>query len=169
MRAITHFDSPIGKLTIAADNDAITGLWLAGQKRFMAGHQDLAADPDTNLPAHDAAKDWLRRYFAGENPALDGLLLKPAGTDYERLVFSLLCQIPFGRTVSYADIAREIFALRTRSTSPRAVGGAIGKNPISIIIPCHRVIGSDKSLTGFAGGLLAKQWLLNHEAGAKSY
>lgn len=152
-----EYASPVGLLTLASDGENLTGLWIAGQKYFAAG-------TPTNLPARDdlpvfmQARGWLDRYFAGERPEPGELPLAPQGSAFRQRVWRVLCDIPYGQTVTYGEIARQLLV-----NSAQAVGGAVGHNPISIIIPCHRVLGADGSLTGYAGGLAAKQWLLRHE------
>ena len=157
MMVKTDYASPLGALTLASDGENLTGLWIAGQKYFAAGIP-------TNLPARDdlpvfmQARDWLDRYFAGERPAANELPLAPQGSAFRQGVWRILCEIPYGQTVTYGEIAK-----RLGVRSAQAVGGAVGHNPISIIIPCHRVLGSDGSLTGYAGGAQKKIWLLAHE------
>ena len=157
MMVKTDYASPLGTLTLASDGENLTGLWIAGQKYFAAG-------TPTNLPARDdlpvfmQARDWLDRYFAGERPAANELPLAPQGSAFRQSVWRILCEIPYGQTVTYGEIAK-----RLSCKSAQAVGGAVGHNPISIIIPCHRVLGSDGSLTGYAGGVDKKIWLLAHE------
>ena len=157
MMVKTDYASPVGLLTLASDGENLTGLWIAGQKYFAAG-------TPTNLPVRDdlpvfmQARDWLDRYFAGERPAASELPLAPQGSAFRQSVWRILCEIPYGQTVTYGEIAK---SLGVRSA--QAVGGAVGHNPISIIIPCHRVLGSDGSLTGYAGGAQKKIWLLAHE------
>lgn len=157
MMVKTDYASPLGTLTLASDGENLTGLWIAGQKYFAAG-------TPTNLPARDdlpvfmQARDWLDRYFAGEHPAANELPLAPQGSAFRQSVWRILCEIPYGQTVTYGEIAK-----RLSCKSAQAVGGAVGHNPISIIIPCHRVLGSDGSLTGYAGGAQKKIWLLAHE------
>ena len=157
MMVKTDYASPLGTLTLASDGENLTGLWIAGQKYFTAG-------TPTNLPARDdlpvfmQARGWLDRYFAGERPAANELPLAPQGSAFRQGVWRILCEIPYGQTVTYGEIAK-----RLGVRSAQAVGGAVGHNPISIIIPCHRVLGSDGSLTGYAGGAQKKIWLLAHE------
>ena len=159
----TTYPSPLGVLTLGSDGAALTGLWLAGQKYFGAGLPDAPAQrPD--LPVFAKARAWLDRYFAGERPAPQELPLRPMGTPFRALVWDLLCQIPYGQVTTYGALAQAVAAeLGRPSMSGQAVGGAVGHNPISIIIPCHRVVGSGGSLTGYAGGIAAKVWLLEHE------
>ena len=157
MMVKTEYASPVGKLTLVSDGENLTGLWMAGQKYFAAGIP-------TNLPVCDdlpvflQARDWLDRYFSGERPLPGELPLAPQGSAFRQSVWRILCEIPYGQTVTYGEIAK---SLGVRSA--QAVGGAVGHNPISIIIPCHRVLGSDGSLTGYAGGAQKKIWLLAHE------
>ena len=160
MMVKTNYDSPIGQLTLASDGEAIIGLWIEGQKYFAAGIP-------TNLPVCDdlpvflQARDWLDRYFAGECPKAAELPLAPQGSAFRQSVWTSLCQIPYGHTVTYGEIAK-----RLSCKSAQAVGGAVGHNPISIIIPCHRVLRADRGLTGYAGGTDKKIWLLRHEGAA---
>ena len=123
-----------------------------------------ALEEGYGLLVFEAARDWLARYFAGEKPMPSELPLCPIGGEFRQRVWSLLCQIPYGETTTYGALARALAAQMGRpSMSSQAVGGAVGHNPISIIIPCHRVVGSGGSLTGYAGGIAAKLRLLEHE------
>lgn len=151
----TELASPVGVLTLLAEEDALLGLWIAGQK--FHGSALLQAARRGDCPALRAAKDWLARYFAGQAPDPWALSLRPAGTAFQRRVWEALRRIPYGATRSYGDLAREL------GTSPRAVGAAAGRNPISILIPCHRLVGADGNLTGYAGGLAVKEALLRLE------
>lgn len=155
-----NYDSPLGKLTLAAEGDALTGLWLDGQKYFP---EHLTGEY-RQTPVLARTADWLNRYFAGRCPSPRELKLSPKGTPFRREVWEILCTIPYGSTTTYAAIAAKIAANRGLARmSAQAVGGAVGHNPISIIIPCHRVVGTDGSLTGYAGGVERKQWLLEFE------
>lgn len=156
-----EYESPLGTLTIASDGAAICGLWLDGQKY----HGDTL--PEAPIPADDAAgfdamRAWLDAYFAGERPSVRDVPLAPIGGDFRQAVWRILLEIPYGQTTTYGEIARQLKAERGKA-SALAVGGAVGHNPISIIIPCHRVVGADGSLTGYAGGIARKTWLLQHE------
>ena len=151
-----YYDSPVGRLLLECSDDALTGLWIAGQKYYAAGASaDFHVTP--NHPIFNKVRKWLAEYFNGKAPAPASIPLRPRGTDFQRKVWEILCSIPYGRTITYGDIAQLL------NTSPRAVGGAVGRNPISIIIPCHRVIGSNNTLTGYAGGLNIKAKLLAME------
>lgn len=159
----TEYDSPLGKLTLAGGEQGLTGLWMEGQKYFGPG-----LTPETprreEFGPFDAARDWLDCYFAGEKPQGRELPLDPGGTPFQQLIWSLLLEIPWGETVTYGDLARRAAErLGCESMSAQAVGGAVGHNPISIIIPCHRVVGAKGGLTGYAGGLERKRWLLQWE------
>ena len=159
----TRYNSPIGLLTIAADETHIIGLWIEGQKYFAAGLPENYADTK-KTPALIQAEDWLSRYFAKEMPSPAELPLAPAGSAFQQAVWRRLCAIPYGKVTTYKAVATDIAQeLGRASMSAQAVGGAVGRNPISIIIPCHRVIGSDGSLTGYAGGLSVKRMLLELE------
>ncbi|NTU89935.1 MAG: methylated-DNA--[protein]-cysteine S-methyltransferase, partial [Actinobacteria bacterium] len=144
----------------------LTGLWIAGQKYFAAPLNKVQDAVTANrvgpdeLPVFIDARSWLDRYFEGEDPGPIPAV-KPRGSQFREGVWELLCAIPYGEVVTYGELARQMAALtgKTRMSS-QAVGGAVGHNPISIIIPCHRVVGSDGSLTGYAGGLGIKEHLL---------
>jgi methylated-DNA-[protein]-cysteine S-methyltransferase len=156
MTRFTHIDSPLGPLLVARDEPGITALlWPSGKR---------AAVPAADWRRDDAAfadlRTQLAEYFAGTRTDFD-LPLHPAGSAFQLRVWEQLRRIPYGETASYGATAAAIGVPRSAS---RAVGAANGQNPISIVVPCHRVIGSDGSLTGYGGGLAAKRWLLGHEA-----
>jgi len=159
----TTCPSPVGVITLACDDEYLVGLWLEGQKYFGASIPEVMAE-NNNKPVFSAAKEWLNKYFAGEKPAVSELPLAPIGSEFRQRVWEILCEIPYGEVTTYGSIARKIAAKMNRaSMSCQAVGGAVGHNPISIIIPCHRVIGSNGSLTGYAGGVKTKMKLLELE------
>ncbi len=160
MNLIRVLPSPLGDLTLAAEGEAITGLWIKGQK-YDAATLPLDATPG-ELPAFDVAAGWLERYFAGGNPG-DPPPLAPRGSPFRQAVWTILEGIPYGTLMTYGEIARRIEAQTGQRASAQAVGGAVGHNPISILIPCHRVVGTGGSLTGYAGGLEKKLWLLKLE------
>lgn len=158
----TTYMSPAGELTLAEKDQCLAGLWLKGQKYYLSTIKDEPVqEKETVLLAK--AKRWLDEYFSGRQPSILMLPLAPQGTAFQRTVWQLLCQIPYGQTKTYGQLAREAEALRGMPSSPRAVGAAVGHNPISIIIPCHRVVGAKGRLTGYAGGLDKKILLLQHE------
>jgi methylated-DNA-[protein]-cysteine S-methyltransferase len=146
--------TPIDRLVVASDGSAIVGVWMANAEPEDARWADRRGT-DSLL---DEARRQLVAYFARRLRAFD-VPLAPNGTDFQRRVWNALREIPFGTTISYAALARRV----SNAAAVRAVGAANGRNPIPIIVPCHRVIGSDGSLTGFGGGLPRKQWLLRHE------
>ena len=155
-----HYDSPLGMLTVAAEGNALIALVIQGQKyedRHLAGERQ-----ELETPVLHQAKIWLDRYFAGDRPDYEELPLSPRGTAFQLRVWRTLLQIPYGQTESYGDIAACL------GSSARAVGSAVGCNPISIIVPCHRVLGSDGGLCGYAGGLENKKKLLTLEGWYKS-
>ena len=160
----TTYKSPLGELTIASDTDNITGVWLEGQKYFEASIKNNTILKNNNLKVFIQTKEWLNRYFNKERPEISEIPMAPAGTHFQLDVWNILCKIPYGKTMTYKEIA-EILANKynKKSMSAQAVGGAVGHNPISIIIPCHRVIGSNGKLTGYAGGLNNKIKLLKLE------
>ena len=153
-----HYDSPLGGILLAADVVGLTGLWFDGQKYFARGLSPEREERE--LPVLLEAKRWLDIYFTGKEP--DFLPpLHSIGSAFRRSVWEILLQIPYGRTTTYGEIARLLSEKRglTRM-SAQAVGGAVGHNPVSIIVPCHRVVGADGSLTGYAGGIERKIVLL---------
>lgn len=163
MYYVTTHPSPVGLITLACDGEHLVGLWFAGQKYF-GGTVPGEMSPEDNLPVFEAAKAWLDRYFAGEKPAIAELPLRPIGGGFRQRVWSILCGIPYGKVVTYGEIAKRMAAeTNAKSMSSQAVGGAVGHNPISVIIPCHRVVGANGSLTGYAGGVDRKAKLLQLE------
>ncbi|MGP0066668.1 MAG: methylated-DNA--[protein]-cysteine S-methyltransferase [Isosphaeraceae bacterium] len=155
----SYYSSPFGELLLTSDGEALTGLHLPRHD----GSPAPVPDPNTGWRRDDRAladvREQLRAYFAGEGFSFD-LPMRMAGTSFQRLAWAGLLSIPYGTTVSYGEQARRI----GRPAASRAVGAANGRNPIAIIVPCHRVIGSDGSLTGYGGGLHLKRWLLEFEA-----
>ena len=152
------YTSPLGEMLMAAEDGCLTGLWFVGQRHFDARRLDSCADRD--LPVFRQTCRWLDTYFAGRQPfGLPPVCLK--GTPFRREVWSILLSIPYGHTVTYGDIAHELARRRGLSSfSAQAVGGAVGHNPISIIVPCHRVLGTNGALTGYAAGTHRKACLL---------
>ena len=159
MFAKISYDSPVGVLTVAADENGIVALTIAGQK-YEDRHLPSEAE-ERETPVLKAARLWLDRYFAGKKPAPDTLPLAPRGTEFQRAVWNELLTIPYGKLTTYGALAEKL------SSSPRAVGSAVGHNPISIIVPCHRVVGRNGELTGYAGGLGNKRKLLQLEGAMK--
>lgn len=159
----TNYDSPLGQITLASDGEHLVGVWIEGQKYFCGSVKEELL-PKDDLPEFEAAINWLNRYFAGEKPKIDELPLAPIGGEFRQEVWKLLCEIPYGEVTTYGEIARKAAEkLGKQKMSAQAVGGAVGHNPISIIIPCHRVVGANGSLTGYGGGIQKKVWLLSHE------
>jgi methylated-DNA-[protein]-cysteine S-methyltransferase len=159
----TNYASPLGAITLASDSEYLVGLWIAGQKYFAATLKD-AVEEKPELPVFVRAKKWLDAYFAGKKPTISELPLAPIGSEFRKAVWDILCEIPYGHCTTYGEIAKKIAArIGKKSMSSQAVGGAVGHNPISIIIPCHRVVGSNGNLTGYAGGIDKKINLLEHE------
>ena len=151
--------TPIGKIQAAASNKALIGLWFIGQKYFPCGTEAWISDPD--YPVFVSLKAWLEDYFAKKKPKIK-IPLSPQGSEFQQAVWKLLLEIPSGKTSTYGAIAAKL-ASTGKKASAQAVGGAVGHNPISLLIPCHRVLGSDGSLTGYAGGLDKKPALLELE------
>ena len=161
MTFIQHYDSPLGGILLAADETGLTGLWFDGHKCFARG---LPAEcVEQNTPVLSEAKRWLDIYFAGQEPDFMPPL-HPIGSAFRRDVWDILLQIPYGQTTTYGEIARQLAAKQgLPRMSAQAVGGAVGHNEISVIIPCHRVVGTNGSLTGYAGGIDKKRKLLELE------
>ncbi len=159
----TTYLSSVGKLTIVSDKNNIIGLFIDKQKYFLESiTEDLIEDD--NLEIFLKTKKWLDSYFKGEKPSLKDIPLKPRGTDFRKIVWSYLLEIPYGKTTTYKEITEKVKKkLNKDKMSPQAVGMAIGHNPISILIPCHRVISVDGKLTGYAGGIDIKKKLLELE------
>lgn len=157
---VTEITSPVGDMLLSSDGLALTGLWLKGQKYFAATlDRNTVEQPD--LPVFRQTAVWLHAYFTKSPlPALPPLA--PKGSSFRRAVWKLLSEIPYGKTTTYGGLTRQ---LRENgiSAAPQAVGGAVGHNPICILIPCHRVVGTAGSLTGYAGGLEKKRFLLELE------
>ena len=161
MEYIYHYSSPLGGITIASNGIEITGLWFDGQKYFTDTlskvHEEKA------LPVFDETKKWLDIYFNGTPPDFTPPLSMNT-TPFRKAVWNILLGIPFGKTITYGEISKIIAKqFGIDKMSAQAVGGAVGHNSISLIIPCHRVVGTNGSLTGYAGGLEKKVWLLTME------
>ncbi len=151
-----YYDSPLGQLTLLADEKSLLGAWFVDQKYELHGFETVSLrEEDTSVLQE--AKKWLDAYFAGEDLA-PFPELAPQGTAFQQRVWDCLLTIPAGETLTYGQIAEHLSC-----KSSQAIGGAVGRNPVSIFIPCHRVVGADGNLTGYAGGLDRKSWLLAHE------
>jgi len=153
-----HYTSPLGGITLTSDSMALTGLYFDGERDFP----DLSAVRKKDLPVFGEVLRWLDLYFAGKKPDFMPPLA-PIGTPFQQAVWEILKTISYGETTSYGAIAKQLEKNTGRRTAAQAVGGAVGRNPISILIPCHRVIGANGSLTGYAGGLDKKEYLLGLE------
>ncbi len=151
----TDYDSPVGKMLIVSDGEAICGVWFYGQKYFPSFDNLIIND---DLPIFKTVKLWFDDYFNRMNPKIT-FKMKPSGSEFRVKVWKILSEIPYGKTVTYGDIASRI----SPSMSPQAVGGAVGHNPIAILIPCHRVMGANGRITGYAGGIDKKRALLKIE------
>lgn len=159
----TFYKSPLGKVTLVSDGTNLIGLWIDGQKYFESTLCEQVEETD-NLDIFRQTKTWLDRYFQGGRPEINELPLAPAGNNFRQAVWKILREIPYGEVITYGDIARQIAQARgVEKMSAQAVGGAVGHNPISVIIPCHRVVGANGNLTGYAGGIDLKIKLLTHE------
>lgn len=160
-----HYDSPLGRIILASDGEALNGLWFEGQKYFAATLDEN--HEERMLPIFMRTKEWLDVYFAGKDPGfIPPLSMKT--TPFRKDVWEIMLTIPFGQTMTYKEIAEKIAKKKgVPGMSAQAVGGAVGHNAISLIIPCHRVIGTNGSLTGYAGGIDKKEKLLAMERAGK--
>lgn len=151
------YSSPQGTITMAAENGCLVGLWFDGQKYFLGTLRETPIPGDD--PVFAKAEAWLDAYFAGKDP---GPIppVAPAGSEFRKAVWKILCAIPYGGTTTYGEIAKALEKTTGCRQSAQAVGGAVGHNPISIMVPCHRVVGTNGSLTGYAGGVHIKRALL---------
>ena len=156
-----HYTSPIGGITVASNGESLTGLWFDGQKYFASTLSQRHVEKQ--LPIFDRTCEWLDLYFSGKSPDFMPPVFMYV-SNFRRDVYEILMTIPFGETMTYKEVA-DLIAKKHRiiSMSAQAVGGAIAHNPISLVIPCHRVIGTNGKLTGYAGGLDKKEWLLDME------
>jgi methylated-DNA-[protein]-cysteine S-methyltransferase len=161
MEYIRKIKSPVGILTVSSDGQNISGLWIEEQKYFA---ETLEKDVcEKNLPIFEHVQEWLDIYFSGREPDFMPPLM-PKGSPFQKTVWDNLCKIPYGQTTTYGELAKQFETEnKGKRTSARAIGGAVGRNPISILIPCHRVIGKNGDLTGYAGGIVNKIKLLELE------
>lgn len=161
MQYIHYYDSPLGRITLASDGEKLSGLWFDGQKYY--GSTLSEQNEQRELSIFNQAGQWLDLYFSGQKPDFTPPLSMET-TPFRRAVWEIMLQIPYGQTMTYGAIAREIAEQRgIGQMSAHAVGGAVSHNPISLIIPCHRVVGTNGSLTGYAGGIDKKVRLLTLE------
>ena len=159
----TTYPSPLGEMTLTCDGGRLVGLWMNMQKYHGSTIPGEMVEKD-DMPVFGVVKKWLDRYFAGKNPSIDKLPLAPIGGAFRQGVWSILLEIPYGELTTYGDIAKQMARkMKVRKMSAQAVGGAVGHNPISIIIPCHRVVGVNGNLTGYGGGIDRKIKLLELE------
>ncbi|MDR2826132.1 MAG: methylated-DNA--[protein]-cysteine S-methyltransferase [Deltaproteobacteria bacterium] len=159
----TRYESMLGSMILASDGSKLVGLWYEGQKYFAATLDGNVAEK-AELSIFAETKNWLCAYFAGKKPAISELPLAPSGNAFRQSVWGKLCEIPYGTCITYSSIAKDSAkVMNKKSMSSQAIGGAVGHNPISVIIPCHRVVGSKGNLTGYAGGIDKKIKLLAHE------
>ena len=162
------YESKIGLLYLISDGESLCGCYLENQKYFPNDIDDYQLNDELNVFIESIA--WLEKYFNGENPSIDEIPLNFNETEFRNTVWKVLKEIPFGEVITYRDIAEIIAKNRgIKTMSAQAVGGAVGHNPLLIFIPCHRVIGADGSLTGYAAGLENKRFLLNLESDNNNY
>lgn len=159
----SNYISPIGKILIVTKNEKLIGIYLENQKYYLGSiKEELKISDDIDIVIK--TKIWLDKYFNKEHPQIDKLPLELIGSPFQKSVWKILMDIPYGSVTTYNDIAKRIAKERNISKmSAQAIGGAVGHNPLSIIIPCHRVVGKNGSLTGYAGGIENKVYLLKHE------
>jgi len=162
MEYYCRYQSPLGEITLSSDGESLIGLWFDGQK-YDKATMSIDKEENDSLPIFSQTKCWLDEYFKGNDPG-PVPPLKLTGSDFRKLVSQIMLTIPYGKTMTYGQIA-DVVAKRTGrvNMSSQAVGGAVGHNPIGIIVPCHRVVGSNGSLTGYAGGIEKKIFLLKNE------
>lgn len=160
---VSKYKSPVGNISIASKDNKLIGIWIEGQKYFLSSiKEDIKVDE--NIKILVKTKIWLDRYFNKEKPNIRELDIAPIGSDFRRNVWKKLIEIPYGEVITYNDIAKKIAKEKgIIKMSAQAIGGAVSHNPISIIIPCHRVVGTNGTLTGYAGGIEKKLYLLKHE------
>ncbi|MCI8416531.1 MAG: methylated-DNA--[protein]-cysteine S-methyltransferase [Lachnospiraceae bacterium] len=157
------YDSPVGRLLLGEREGALAGLWIEGQKYFLGSEKEEIRESKDSVILRETTQ-WLDNYFQGEKPPVSQLKLAPSGSEFRKAVWKLLCDIPYGEVTTYKEIAQKVAPILGLSKmSAQAVGGAVSHNPVSIIIPCHRVVGANGSLTGYAGGLEKKIALLTLE------
>ena len=162
MHYVSHYESPLGAMTMASDSEHLTGLWFDGQKYDRSTISDDAV-LRPHLPVFTQTSQWLDAYFGGTDPGFTPPI-RVEGSDFKKMVTSIMLSIPFGATSTYARIAAEVARrMGRKQMSAQAVGGAVGRNPIVLIVPCHRVLASDGSLRGYAGGVDRKERLLEME------
>lgn len=155
--------TPLGEIRLRSDGKSLTGLWFVGQVNDAKEHSDIEIKDD--LPIFGQVETWLESYFSGKQTPIK-IPLQPKGTSFQERVWQILQEIPYGETMTYGEIAQRIAKEKGVATySAQAVGQAVGKNPISILIPCHRVLGKNGALTGYAGGVYRKEQLLQLERG----
>lgn len=159
---VSSYDSFLGKIFIAEENNKIVGVWFDGQKHFLQNVQTSAIS--RSAPLINQVKVWLDDYFSGRNPSIKNLPLQTNGTPFQTTVWSMLGDIKYGETATYKELAKKVASVLNKpKMSAQAVGGAVGKNPIAIIVPCHRVVGSSGKMVGYAGGIDKKIALLEIE------
>lgn len=161
MHYINEYNSPLGKIALASNGQEIIGLWFEGQKYFAGSIQTPYKVED--LPIFEQAKAWLDIYFLGKEPNFTPPICMGEISEFRKKVWEIMLNIPYGQTMTYGQIAEQIANETGKRVSAQAVGGAVGHNSISLIIPCHRVVGTNGSLTGYAGGLDKKVALLELE------
>ncbi len=160
---ITHYNSPIGDMLLACKENKLIGAWIEGQKYYFGNLKEKVHE-SKDEEIFIKTKHWLDRYFNKQKPDINELELAPIGSDFRQRVWKILCKVPYGKVTTYNNIAKQIAnEMGIKSMSAQAVGGAIAHNPILVIMPCHRVVGTNGNLTGYAGGIDRKIFLLKLE------
>lgn len=157
-----YYNSPLGKLLLISDEENLKVLKLKSSK-FYNNYENEKILENNSLDILNKTKMWLDKYFKGENPAINEIPLKPEGSEFRQSVWKILCDIPYGKTITYGEIAQKLSKMTGKKIGGQPVGGAVGHNPIGIIIPCHRVVGVNGNLTGYADGIQNKIKLLELE------
>lgn len=160
--------TPLGDMTLLTDEQAILGLWFNDQ-RYFGAHYELNAVHTGTSPVSRQVQRWMDAYFADQHPTLDGLSFAPQGTPFQQTVWQAMDTIAYGSVLTYGELASRVAKPQGYLTSPRAVGAAVGRNPISLLRPCHRVVGGNGALTGYAGGLERKAALLRLEESGRLF
>jgi len=164
MLFIQEYESPLGLMDLAGSETSLIGAWFKDQKYFKSTISEQDNLVYENNAVLKTAAEWLDAYFGGENPNAGEIPVEFQGTEFRVKVWNFLQKIPYGEVTTYGEIAKQISGKEgTKIPAAQAVGSAVGHNPISVIVPCHRVVGKNGSLTGYAGGLDRKEWLLRHE------
>lgn len=159
----SKYNSPIGEISLISNKTNLIGAWFKNQKYYLENIKETIIEEE-DIEILEKTKKWLDKYFNKEKPEISELSLSPNGNEFRKEVWKILSEIPYGQIITYGEISKEICKrMNKERMSSQAIGNAVGHNPISIIIPCHRVLGKNKEITGYAGGIDKKKYLLNLE------